>query len=89
VIPLVVGKRWNDSVQRGEPCPFDDIGLSSAFTQSHPIERVLKLVGQLLDSRLSAFPNGQDWPTDQSLFCDQNYIIEQVGVLSRFLEHRP
>jgi hypothetical protein len=80
-VPAVINKRWSDFAQT--ECPFEETGLSSAFVESQPIEKVLQLIGQVLDSRLIAFPQGEPWPQAPELRLDREYIVGQVGILSR------
>jgi hypothetical protein len=81
-VPDLIDKRWQDFGAAG-PNPFDADGLKEAFDGAHPIERVLLLVGRVLDSRLNSFPRGQAWPADPNLGMNAEYIVRQVGIEKR------
>jgi hypothetical protein len=82
-VPAIVTKRWKDFASADTPSPFNDAGLSAAFAMSYPIEQVLLIVGQVLESRLASFPDGSKWPDAPELVLDEGYIVRQVGVLLR------
>jgi hypothetical protein len=78
-IPLLVGQRW-DGFGATAPNPFDADGLTEAFSEPHPIEKALRVIGNVLESRLASFPKGDPWPDDPQLRMDKDFILREVGI---------
>jgi hypothetical protein len=88
-IPELIAKRWADFAPLTDPpTPFVSGGLRKAFTGVHPVERVLFLIGKVLDLRLATFPSGAAWPAAQDqLGFPEQYLVETIGVIQE--EWRP
>lgn len=84
-VAQVVERRWTDfAPQTMPPLPFTPAAVAKAFKGPNPIERILVMFGQILDSKVNNNPKGDPWPQARAeLELDDDFVSRQIDALSR------